>query len=415
MISNNISQETFAGAIRFSTDLVNQLLASEGSPTTETSEEVIFDMATGMANDEEDIIDEEEDIVFDTDDDIEREAHKVMEETPMGYQKGTPIQSSSFKDFNQTQESYKTTGDRVVNKAGMHTSFINPEMQRQAAQSSKKDYDDFVFGSGNYEINGKSKKCSEVAFNLDFKGSEDAGLDLENLSDAITFEVVKNFPKVHSIAVSSGYLIINGCCFIPNIRDENAKFPLDTIEYVKSGCIAPLVNWRKLLKHSKRTCISLSMDSSEFYLTYVGDSLGLGRRIGVSSAFRILDNLDSFYLEGECITREKLESPESASVKKKLAIKKRNFKIMDGYKLDICKGTQGLQDFTFNNLKEYATNRGNKGFIRYTFGTMARFGFAAVGGVLNAGTHLIRGVWRGGKELVKSALTPVEDEDIYNQ
>lgn len=415
MDSTTITQEVFTGALNFGSSLVNELLAKENKPPVETSEEVIFNVATGMANDEEDIIDEEEDVVFDSDDDIEREAHKVMEETPKGYPKGEPIKVSQYNAFIQQQEQYKTAGVKAVNNAGMYTSFINTDMQRQAAQKTKKDAEEFVFGSGTYEINGKSKKCTEVAFNFEFKGSEDAEVDLENLSDAITIEVIRNFPKVHSIAVSSGYLIINGCTFIPNIKDTDAKFPLDTVEYVNSGCIAPLVNWRKLLKHSKRTCASLSIDSTEFYITYIGDSVGLGRRIGVSSAFKLLDNLDMFYLEGECVTREKLESPESANVKKKLASKKRNFKIMDGYKLDICKGTQGFQDFAFKSLKDYATNRGNRGYIRYALGTVARFGFATVGGLLNLGTHLTRGIWRGGKELVKSALTPVEDEDIYNQ
>lgn len=421
-----ISKEISDGATALAVNRIHELLASRGVSSTPVTSEIKDNIAIGINDDEEDTYDlEDETAFFDTLDEgteeeveevMSSQSHKKMTSTPKGYKRGNVLFPEQFRRFNQKQEEYKSAGEKAVNKAGMHTSFINPEMQQKAASTRNKNYDDFVFGSGSYEIFGKSKKCTEVAFNLNFTNSDADNLEdnMERLSDAITFEVVKNFPKIHNIAVSNNYLIVNDTCFIPNIVNNGAKFPLDSLSYIQNGCIAPFINWRKLFKHSRNTCVSLSIDSTEFYITYVGDSLDLGRKIGVSTAFKVLDNLNSFYLEGEEVTREKLESPDSAGIKKKLATKKRNFKIMDGYKLDICKGTQGLQDFTFNNLKEYATNRGNKGFIRYAFGTVARFGFAAIGGVLNAGTHLVRGVLRGGKELVKNAITPVEDDDIYS-
>lgn len=415
-----ISKDISAGAVALATNRVQEILRNKGVATTPISKEAQEDIVIGIIDDEEEERDYEGVFydILDTgnEEEVEQamteEAHKLMTEETQGYPTGNVINFADYKNFVGRQENMKSAGERAVNNAGMHTAFINPEILRRVAQTTpKRKQEDFIFGEGTYEVCGKSKKCTEAAFNLNFSSNDNDDMEenMDRLSDAITFEVVKNFPKVHSIAVSSNYLIINNTCFTPNIANTEAKFPLDSRTYIQNGCIAPLINWRKLLKHSRNTCITLSFDSTEFYLTYVGDSLGLGRKIGVSSMFKLLHNLDTFYLEGEDVSKEDLNSPKSAPIKKKLATKKRNFKIMDGYRLDVCKGTQGFQDFTFKSLKDYATNRGNKGFIRYAFGTVARFGFAVVGGTLNAGSHLVRGAYRG----IKSALTPVEDEDIY--
>ena len=117
------------------------------------------------------------------------------------------------------------------------------------------------------------------------------------LTDIISLEVIKNFPKIYSIAVCDYCLLINNTSFMPSIENTDAKFPMDSYAYIKNGSIAPFVDWKRVFKHANNTCVSISFDSTDFYLTYVGDALGLGRKIGVSTIFKQLNNLENFYLE----------------------------------------------------------------------------------------------------------------------
>ena len=120
------------------------------------------------------------------------------------------------------------------------------------------------------------------------------------------------------------------------------------------------------------------------------------------------DSLEVLTLGSETVTREKLLTKESVPIKEKVNVSKRFWNFNDGYKLNICKGTNGLQDFTLNNLKNYATNRGNKGLFRYCLGTMARATLFAGAGVANLASHLAWGI----KNLLSTAMTPVSDEDL---
>ena len=399
--------------LTFAQNMINDMLAKKDTSYKSLNNEELRqkrqkDLEEAFSSIECGIVDDEEDkepLEFDVDSTLERK--------PKGYSDSTPLTVGNLMAVLKETLANRTPFEKELNDTSFNTGFTSTPHREEAANKKSK-YEDTVYGEGQYEILGKSKKCTEVAFNLDLskysnhfeKGDVEGNMKL--LSDTITYQIIKNFPKVHSIAVCDNYLLINDTCFTPNIVNTDAKFPLDSHVYLKNSMIAPFVDWNKLLKHASSTCGIISFDSSEFYVIYVGDSLGLGRSIGVSTMFKKVSALDTFYLEGETVTREKLNHPESSKVKKKLASRKRNINILDGYQLNVCSGTQSFQNWSFDNLKSYATSRGNKGFIRYSLGTIARAGMATGAGILNLGTHLVRGTFN----TIKSAITGLNDEDL---
>lgn len=235
---------------------------------------------------------------------------------------------------------------------------------------------------------------------------------IERLRSFITFSIRKkygNWSRIKSIVVRSEQLIINDTMYVPAIEKKyiNSEiFPVDTIDYIQNGCIAQFFNWEYL--KSMSNLYSLDIDDVNFYTSTVGADLKIGRRIGVGTVFNTCHSLEVLTLGSETVTREKLLTKESVPIKEKVNVSKRFWNFNDGYKLNICKGTNGLQDFTLNNLKNYATNRGNKGLFRYCLGTMARATLFAGAGVANLASHLAWGV----KNLFSTAMTPVTEEDL---
>lgn len=435
-ISSEIREATKLEALR----LVNEKLAKRGiqssNEVNQRSDEVFDDIEIGMSDDEEedlvrdeidsdDFLEEDDDIV-EIDSKLEGMGKEILNSETKGYTESKPISSNDVDEVaKQSTQSYNTA-QRVLHNNGYNQGFSSEEILRKIAQQkaekeqvAKKEPDIF-YTSGNFMIAGKQVKATRAipTLNLDkYKENFREG-DLEgnyrSLCHLITIEVLRNFPNAHTIAVCDNALIINGTCFQPNIQDNDVRFPLDSIQYIKNGCIAPFFDWSSCIKTYKRTLKVLSFDDSTFYTTYVADSIGVGRRIGVSTAFRIFPELEELYIGDESINREELNTPKSAEIKKKVATTKRFSNLYDGYQLNVCGATRSFQNFGINSLKNYATNRGNKGFIRYAFGTTARLGLATVGVATNFATHTVRAIGRLIKDVVKDSTTPIEDSDIYS-
>lgn len=293
---------------------------------------------------------------------------------------------------------------------------------RREAASNKQSYasDDVTYAKGRYmDSDGKAKDYKIVAQKIDVnemigksvKSPEEA---IERLKQYITYCINKQyggFQHIKTIVVSGETLIINNIAFIPCVDAKYIKdkkiFPLDSIDLIENGTIASFFNWNTLKKMT--SLYSVSFDSMEFYRCEVGSSLGLGNRIGVSSLFKINGSLDVLTIGKDTITRNSLNKEDSVPMKRNLATSKRFFNFSDGYKINIYAGTNGLQNYMFSNLKNYAYNRGNKGTIRYVGGVTIRAGLAAVSGVVNFGTHLVGAVIN----TFKDAMTDVSQDDLY--
>lgn len=428
-ISSEVREATKAEALR----LVNERLSLRGIQPQQNqcydSDEVFDDIETGYEDDEEDIsydgddnLDflEEDDEIEEIDEKLENTGAKIIQMPIRGYKQSKPISQEQINKVAEESMQGYNKAQRALHNNGFNQAFTTDDILRKLAQQraeKEKVRDkepDIFYTNGNYNICGKQVKSTRATttLNLEKYKNEFREGDLEgnykSLCNLITYEVLKNFPNAHTIAVSDNALIINGTCFQPNINDNSVKFPLDSIQYIRSGCIAPFFDWSSCIKCYKRTLKVLSFDDTTFYTTYVADSIGVGRKIGVSTAFRIFPELEELYIGGEYITREELNSPKSAEIKKKVATSKRFSNLYDGYQLNICGATRSFQNFGINSLKNYATNRGNKGFIRYAFGTTARLGLAAVGVATNFLTHTVRAIGR----LIKDATTSIDDSDL---
>lgn len=199
--------------------------------------------------------------------------------------------------------------------------------------------------------------------------------------------------RITSIVVRDSCLVINNTMYVPVIESKyiNADiFPLDTLNYIKEGKLAYLFNWKSL--KMMNNLYSVDIDDASFYVTTVGADLGFSRSIGVVSIFRSCRSLKVFTLGNETITRDNLNKPESAPIKTKVDTTKRFMNFSDGYSLNIYAGTNGIQSYMLNNLRQYATNRGNKGLFRFCTGTLVRAGLFTSAGVVNLATHMIGGV-----------------------
>lgn len=294
------------------------------------------------------------------------------------------------------------------------------EMQKQKSTAAQKKWTDIptAYKSGCYtDAQGKEVQIKKELEAVDWgevlsKEANSTDEAVERLRSFISFSIKKKYGgwgRIKSIVVRSEQLIINDTMYVPVIEKKHINsdvFPVDTLDYIQNGCIAQFFNWANLKKMSN--LYSLDIDDTNFYTSTVGADLGVGRCIGVTTVFNICDNLDVLTLGSETVTREQLTTKESVPIKEQVNISKRFWNFNDGYKLDICKGTNGLQDFTLNNLKNYATSRGNKGLFRYCVGTMARATLFAGAGVANLASHLACGV----KNLFSTAMTPVTEEDL---
>lgn len=295
---------------------------------------------------------------------------------------------------------------------------IFTEFKRRAAQADVPDNSELHYHQSTYTSNGKTVTYEQYAQNVNWgsvisKMNGTPEQNIEQLRRFITKQVHDYFggwSRFQSIVIRDQQIIVNNVCYMPLVGKEYLKdgsvFPIDTLDYLKYGCIARCFDWSVLTK--MHNLVLFDVDDRDIYMNDIANALGCNRNMGLSSIFNAVPSLEVVVIAGDPVTKEKLHSEEARVVKEKLSAYKRFTNFSDGYKLNICKGTNGLQDFTLNNLKNYATNRGNKGLFRYCMGTIARASLFAGAGVANLASHLAWGV----KNLFSTAMSPVTEEDL---
>lgn len=221
-----------------------------------------------------------------------------------------------------------------------------------------------------------------------------------------------DWSRITEIVVVGEQLIINKIMYVPMIEKQYIQYmPLDTQDYLYSGHLAPLFDWSVLKKMTNLRV--LSIDDVGLFVTTVSDDLGLSRRAGVSSLFNICDSLDLVILGQDSVTRDTLNTEESEPIKRSIRRNRKFLNLFDGYKLDVYAGTSAFQDWTCGNLRNYATNRGDKGIFRYLGGVCTRGIVATAGLALNAGVHVMGGIAKTVKAVLHDASTPITKEEAF--
>lgn len=441
-IKDYITKEDNEAFTKGLNDLISTAMQSASSPQelVETVEQNTYETELSGDDDYEDIDDEQDEDLIAQEHKACNEFHddgtkKTEQELDEEVRAGVELKKNWAKVIPFRGKDAKLATPEIIDKAiteqkmyddiaqgllNFSNQIVSEEFQKQKAVEAQKKWTDIpvAYKSGCYtNAQGKEVQIKKELEPVEWgevlsKKASSSDEAIERLRSFITFSIKKKYggwSRIKSIVVRSEQLIINDTMYVPVIEKKyiNSEiFPVDTLDYIQNGCIAQFFNWNYL--KSMSNLYSLDIDDVNFYTSTVGADLKVGRRIGVGTVFNVCDSLEVLTLGSETVTREKLLTKESVPIKEKVNVSKRFWNFNDGYKLNICKGTNGLQDFTLNNLKNYATNRGNKGLFRYCLGTMARATLFAGAGVANLASHLAWGV----KNLLSTAMTPVSDEDL---
>lgn len=318
----------------------------------------------------------------------------------------------------KTGETVEATSE-MFDTLGRFIDSVLPEKKYEAQQKAAKKQDSVIYLKDSYiGSDGKPVNYKRVGMKVDwsFDDKDTPDAKLEKLSKYVTKAVAEQFGgfgRIKSLVVIDNKMIINGVCFMPAITGSKEGFPLDSVDYITNGCIAPFFKWEYLGR--MYSLYELSFDSQTFALQSVGDCIDRRDAVTDITFFNICKRLEVLTLGDYTITRTELNSKEGKNsdkrkrFKKDSTAKRRWNGIMDGFTLDVYKGTNAVQKYTVGNVCEYATHRGNKGLLRFTGGVLVRGALATAGVAVNASTHLIGGIIKGVKNIYKDATTPVDD------
>lgn len=245
--------------------------------------------------------------------------------------------------------------------------------------------------------------------------------------------IEKNFRPIKSLIFTGTKTIVNGVEYKLDIPKNYAEshLPLSWGAEIMSGNTYVLFKPDMMYKKDVATITEITFDDAK-KATEFAQALVSGGRGGVNTFFRIFQSLETLTIGEEVLTREDLNTPKSSKIKEYLSRENRSSSLFDGWRLgsikrsgvdtssttgwkgidgwkpDFYGATDGMQTWSVENIKRYATNRGDKGIIRWGLGltirTLPVVAFTAV----NLGTHIfgwgakkVKGTW-------ETATTPVE-------
>lgn len=287
------------------------------------------------------------------------------------------------------------------------------EDERKRPIQPKQCNTDVVFKKNTAMFNGKPFEYKVLqkeadwgtAFTKSFS-MDDKITNLDKLNKKIIEDIRLNFgdlSRVTEIAVVSGMLIINGVQYYPLCRDKEFLdgLPFDCADYFKEGLIAEIFDFGYLNYMPYLTC--LKIDSMDFVIRKFSYDIGIRGNFRVPLVFKNFKNLK--YFEIGDTTFEAPGIDVNSEVQESIERHSRASDIYDSY---IINNASSFRGWTFNNLKTYACNRGDKGFFRYSGGVLARGAMSVTAGVGELGIRSIGAVVKGGAHLLKKAFT----EDI---
>lgn len=268
------------------------------------------------------------------------------------------------------------------------------------------------------DAGGVEKKSSVHTENINWnelsrKPAENLSDKLDRLKSYVTHHVLKVFGSgnIKEIVIDDEQLLINGVMLRLNAPPDNYDsdlFPMDTSQYLARGLLANFFDYSALRK--MRNLKSLAISDKNFYVSTVADDLGLSRRIGVSSVFRIVPSLQYFRLGSESVTRDSIHKPESLAIKSVVKTAKRGLELADKMRIGLLSCTDSIQSACVNDFKQYVSSRGNKPLIVYCLGVTFRGWMTAKVACTNLKVHVVTGIAKGVVDAFKSVASDRGEE-----
>ena len=315
-----------------------------------------------------------------------------------GYQMGRQASYAEWqKQVKEQEEKEQETRKRIEKE--------EEEKAKASQQQSLKEELEFI-RSGKMQVCGKAVDMKSYRHNVEASKIKGLNNSPENnykvLRDYVTLDVREKFPTIRSIYVQDNRLIVNDVCYTITM-EENIILPLDLKGSFNKDTnqIAPFFRWDTIRYTDELTV--LSFDSADFIQKYVAKDLRMSHGVGVDTFFRVVPSLNLLYVNGDKIDREHKDTELSgrAKLKLKFATKKKQF--LNGFNTTPYAITGGLLKWNIKNLKNYATNRGQKGVFRFSMGCIARAGLCGFGAVFHFVNYLFR-----------NAFVPLSQEDLGN-
>lgn len=292
-----------------------------------------------------------------------------------------------------------------------------------------------IYKKDSVTVNGKDMTFNRVMQLPDWSielneclSNDDRARNYDAIRTKITqclYDYYGGFTRFNTVVVSGYQLIINGVCYMPKLTGAILdKFPFDSVDYIKNGCLAPFLDWGYLQKMTKLQ--TLSIDDPDFVMTYIAEDLGVGRDFiptqlfGVCKGLRVLEigsDVLTCPLEGEQATED---TKKAVSRVERQAHEFKTFNKGYGvFKDKVCGVFGGVRKWSVGNLVNYANNRGDKGIFMYSGGILARAVVSGLAGVSELGVRSVGGLVKGAVTLVgkavgssaESAKRPVESDN----
>lgn len=283
------------------------------------------------------------------------------------------------------------------------------EEERRSATQPKQCNDTVMYKKNTATFNGRPFEYKVLqkeanwgtAFTQSFS-IDDKITNLDKLNEKLIEDIKLNFgdlSRITEVAVISGMLIINGVQYYPLCNDKAFLdgLPFDCADYFKSGLIAEIFDFGYLYYMPYLT--SLKIDSMDFAVRKFAYDIGIKGTFRIPLVFKAFKNLKYFEI-GDSF----FEAPGrdvNAEVQEDIERHSRAAEIYDNF---IIGNASSFRGWTFNNLKTYACNRGDKGFFRYSGGVIARGAMSLTAGVGELGLRGIGAVVKGGAHLLKKAF-----------
>lgn len=293
------------------------------------------------------------------------------------------------------------------------------------AKSNRQSEDKIAFKRDTCMVNGKPVEFTRVMqipnWEMDLKeclSNDDRAQNFDQIRIKITqciYDYYGGFTRFNTVVVSGYQLIINGSCYMPKLSGAVIeKFPFDTVDYIKNGCIAPFFDWGYLEKMTNLT--TLCFDDMDFVMSYVASDLGLGRDFNPLDLFNVCKSLKVLDIAGDVVTYPFENASEQVkqsaeNIKSEAQYTSRFDRAYGVYTDKVCGVAGGVRKWTVNNLVNYANNRNNKGIFRYTGGILARTALSAVAGTGELALRATGGIVKGVTNLVKRAIGEVKSKD----
>lgn len=285
----------------------------------------------------------------------------------------------------------------------------NIENERKNPKQPKQCTDEVIFKKNTAMFNGNPFEYKvlqrEVDWGIAFTNSfamDDKFTNLDKLNRKIVEDIKLCFgdlSRVTEIAVISGMLIINGVQYYPmcNNKDFLNGLPFDCADYFKSGTIAEFFDFGYLYYMPYLTM--LKIDSVDFATKNFARGIGLPAKFKITSVFKKFKNLRYFELGDTLFEAPGVDT--NAEIEESID---RHSRVSEIYNNFVIGNASSFRGWTFNNLKTYACNRGDKGFLRYSGGVLARGSMSLAAGVGELGLRGVGAVVKGGAHLLKKAF-----------